>query len=232
MKPKWALLIAGTLCLTGCSFRDDEPKQHESQTVERDNSELVRVTLDLGGGDLRIAGGTGKLATADFRYGAAAFKPEVHYSSAAGRGDLTIRQSGNSSSLSHTSKDWDLRFNQEVPLEIEIHMGGGDAHLDLGRLTVRNLNVEMGAGDLDLDLRGAPKKSYDVRVSHGAGDCTIRLPSSVGVEAQASGGVGDVNVLGLHHEGNRYFNDAVGRSPVTIHLDVESGAGDLKLVSE
>lgn len=63
------------------------------------------------------------------------------------------------------------------------------------------------------------------------GACTIRVPFGVGVEAQASGGPGDINASGLHHEGNRYFNDAVGHSPVTIHLDVESGAGDLKLVS-
>lgn len=232
MNAKAAFFWAGALCLAGCSFRDDEPMQHESQTVDRDNSELVRVKLNVGSGDLKVTGGTNKLAAADFRYGAAAAKPEVHYSSTAGRGDLSIAQSGNSSTLSHTSKDWDLRFNQDVPLEIEIHMGGGDAHLDLGRLTLRNLDVDVGAGDLDLDLRGAPKKSYDVRVSHGAGDCTIRVPAGVGVEAQASGGTGDVNMSGLHHEGNRYFNDAAGRSAVTIHLDVQSGAGDLKLVSE
>jgi hypothetical protein len=232
MNAKGAFLLAGALCLCGCSFRDDEPKQHESRTVDRDNSEFVRVKLDLGGGDLKVTGGTDKLAAAEFRYGAAAPKPEVHYSSAAGRGDLTITQSGNTSSFSHTSKDWDLRFNQDVPLEIEVHMGGGDAHLDLGRLTLRNLDVDLGAGDLDLDLRGAPKKSYDVRVSHGAGDCTVRVPSGVGVEAQASGGIGDLHASGLHHEGNRYFNDAVGRSPVTIHLNVQSGVGDIKLIAE
>jgi hypothetical protein len=116
--------------------------KRESQTVDRDDSELVQVKFDMGAGNLKIPGGTDKLAAADFRYGAAAPKPEVHYSSAAGRGDLSITQSGSSSSLSHTSKDWDLRFNQDVPLKIEIHMGG--AHLDLGRLTLRNLDVDMG----------------------------------------------------------------------------------------
>jgi N-terminal domain of toast_rack, DUF2154 len=76
MNAKVAFLLAGALCLTGCGFQD-EPKQHESKTIDRDNSEFVRVKLDLGGGDLKVAGGTDKLAAADFRYGTAAAKPET-----------------------------------------------------------------------------------------------------------------------------------------------------------
>ena len=181
---------------------------------------------------MKISGGTDKLAAADFHYGANASKPEVRYSTAAGRGSLTVKQQGSSSTLGHTSKDWDLRLNQEVPLEIEVHLGGGEAHLNLGSLTLRSLDVQIGAGELDLDLRGTPKKSYDVRVQGGAGEATLRLPSSVGVEAKVQGGIGEINASGLHQDGNRYVNDALGKSNVTIRLDVQGGVGEIKLISE
>jgi len=232
MNSNLSFLLAGGLCLTGCSFISTEPKLKDSQVIERDNSELVGVNLDLSGGDLKVAGGSGKLADLNFSYGESASKPEVHYSSAAGRGSLIIKQTGSSSTLSHTSKDWDLRFNQDVPLEMEVHLGGGDAHLDLGSLTLRKLDVDMGAGELDLNLRGAPKKNYEVKVRCGAGDFTIHLPSALGVDAQATIGIGDVSASGLHQEGHRYFNDALGKSPVTIHLDVHGDTGDIKLIAD
>lgn len=195
-------------------------------------SRSIVLNLDRGAGTLKVAGGTEKLAALNFNYGADASKPEVHYSTAAGRGSLTIKQPGSSSTLSHTSKDWDIRLNNEVPMEVEIHLGGGGVHLNLGSLTLRNLDVEMGAGDLDLNLRGAPKKSYEVRVRCGAGDFTVHLPSAVGVEAQATIGTGDVSAAGLHQDGHRYFNDALGKSKVTVHLDVQGDTGDIKLISE
>jgi hypothetical protein len=231
MSAKAAFLLTGALCLTGCGFQD-EPKQHESQTVDRDNSELVRVKLDMGAGDLKVAGGADKLAAAEFRYGTAAAKPEVHYSSAAGRGTLTITQPGSSSTLTHTTKEWDIHLNNEVPMELKVNLGGGEARLNLGSLTLRDLEVQVGAGELDLDLRGAPKKGYEVRIQGGAGEATIRLPSSVGVEAKVQGGIGEVNSSGLHQDSSRYFNDALSKSNVTIHLDVQGGVGEIRLVSE
>jgi hypothetical protein len=220
------------VCLTGCVIQSGGPDQHESQAVDRDNSELVRVNLDLSGGTMKVAGGTDKLAAADFTYGSAASKPEVHYSSAAGNGSLTIKQSGTSSTLTHTSKEWDVHLNQKVPMELRISLGGGEAKLDLGSLTLRDLEVQEVAGTLDLDLRGVPKMSYQVRVQGGAGEATLHLPSSVGVDAQVSGGIGEVNASGLRKDGNRYVNDALGKSNVTIHVDFQGGVGSINLISE
>jgi hypothetical protein len=226
-----AALLAGALYLTGCSIERTGPTQHESQTVDRDSSELVRVNLDMGAGTLRIAGGTDKLAAADFHYNVPSWKPEVRYSSTGSQGTLTIGQPGHgSSSRGHTENEWDVRLNQEVPLEVEAHLGAGEAHLELGALTLRKVDVEMGAGQLDLDLRGTPTASYEVRVQGGVGEATIRVPSSVGVDANVTGGLGEVSATGLHHEGSRYFNDALAGSKVAIHLDVQGGVGSIRLI--
>src|SRR5580658_8135569 len=115
MNGRWMLLPLAAVCLTGCLFEGGGPMQHDSQTIDRDKSELVHVNLDLGGGTMKVGGGAAKLAASDFNYGANASKPDIQYSSAAGRGSLTIRQPGNSSStLNHSTKEWDLRLNNEV----------------------------------------------------------------------------------------------------------------------
>jgi N-terminal domain of toast_rack, DUF2154 len=238
MNRRRALLLAGVvgltgaLCLTACGIERTGPSRHESQSIERDDSQVVHANIDMGAGTLRVAGGTAKLATADFNYNMASWKPEVRYSSVAGRGSLTVGQPGHgNSSRGNVVNDWDVSLNQDIPFEVEVHLGAGEAHLNLGTLTLRKVDVEMGAGELDLDLRGTPKTSYEVRVQGGVGEATIRLPSSVGVEAKAMGGIGEVEASGLHHDGGRYFNDALATSPVTIHLDVQGGVGSIKLIS-
>ncbi len=43
---------------------------------------------------------------------------------------------------------WDLRFNDQKPLDLDVNFGAGESRLDLGDLTLRRVNVEMGVGEL------------------------------------------------------------------------------------
>jgi len=233
MNGKCALLLAGALCVTSCTFERPGPMQNDSQTIDRDTSELVRVNLDMGAGSLQVTGGGAKLATADFRYNIASWKPEVHYSSTGGQGNLSIKQPPHSSSsIGRTDYEWDIRLNQEVPLDLDVHFGAGEAHLDLGSLTLHGLDVQIGAGELNVDLRGTPRKSYEVRIQGGVGEANIHLPSGVGVEAHAEGGIGEVTAPGLHKDGARYYNDAAASSKVTIRLNIQGGVGAIHLLSD
>jgi hypothetical protein len=176
-KLRYVLLAAALGCaacgIMACGFKPAGPMQHDSSSIDRDNSEMVRVNLNMGGGDLRVAGGTGKLVDADFDYNVPEWKPEVSYST----GTLTISQPGRDGVHIglHQKNAWNVRLNRDVPMEIMARLGGGDATLDLGSLNLRRVEMEMGAGDLKMDLRGSPKGSYDVRVRGGAGDATVDL---------------------------------------------------------
>jgi N-terminal domain of toast_rack, DUF2154 len=219
------------LCCAGCSFKSAGPMQHDSSSIDRDKSEMVRVNLRMGGGQLRVDGGTDKLVTADFDYNVPAWKPEVNYASSAGKGELTISQGERDGAHIglHEKNDWSVHLNRDVPLEIVARLGGGDATLNLGSLSLRRVEMEIGAGDLKMDLRGSPKTSYDVRIRGGAGNATIHVPDGVGIDATATGGIGDISATGLHEDGHRYTNDLLGKSPVTIRLDVEGGVGSIHL---
>jgi hypothetical protein len=221
------------LCGTGCVVPRGGPAQHDFQAIERDDAELVRVRLKMGAGKLRIDTGTDKLVAADFTYNVPSWKPDMHYSKNNGRGMLTIEQPETGSvHVGSSEYEWDLRFNRQVPLDIDAQFGAGEAHLDVGGLTLRSVNVDMGVGQLDLDLRGNPTKSYDVRVHGGVGEAVVHLPSDIGVEAEAHGGIGSIQASGLEHQGDRYYNTAWNDAKVRIHLDVEGGVGSIRLLSE
>lgn len=231
MKVGWILPLAA-LC-GACVVQHAGPTQHDFQAIDRDNAGMVSVRLKMGAGKLRIDTGTDKLVAADFTYNVPSWKPEVRYTKNADRGTLTIDQPPTEGiHMAGTEYEWDLRMNREVPLDLDLKFGAGEAHLDVGALTLRSVSVDMGVGQLDLDLRGNPKKSYDVQVHGGVGEAVVHLPSDVGVEAEAQGGLGSIEASGFQHDGNRYYNSAWEDAKVRIHLDIHGGVGSIRLLSE
>lgn len=232
MRIRYPLLFAALLCLISCGARTG-PTQHESHSIERDASETLRTELRMGGGTLKVSGGSPNWMQGDFAYNVPSWKPNIRYSTAGGHGDLTIEQP--SSSQSHwgnTTNEWDLRFNNNIPTDLIARIGGGEGRLDLGNLSLRSVRIEIGAGELRLDLRGKPSRDYDVRVRGGAGEATVYLPRDVGVYAKATGGLGEIKVKGLRAEGEHWVNEAYGTSKVQIRVDIQGGVGAINLIAE
>jgi hypothetical protein len=218
--------------LTGCVMETPGPVQHDFREFDKDSAEALRVSLKMGAGLVKVSAGSQKLARADFSYNVPSWKPYVHYSSTAGHGDLTIEQPGSGHHIGHTRYEWNLRLNRDIPTDLRVNFGAGEADLDVGGLSLRSIDIDMGVGKLNLNLRGTPTRSYDVRIRGGVGEATVRLPGNVGVSAQAEGGIGEISAPGLRHEGHRYFNNAYDHSKVTIHLDIRGGVGAIRLISD
>lgn len=203
---------------------------HHAESMERQGAESVRVHINMGAGELKVAGGANKLLEATFDYSEAEGKPKVAYEVVGGQGQLTIRQAGASVYVGRTRANWDLRLNNDVPMELKINMGAGQSDLRLRGLLLSTLDVEMGVGQLTVDLTGDWKKDLDAKIQGGVGTATIRLPANVGVRVQAAGGIGSINAQGLEREGNAYVNNAYGKSAVTLRLNIEGGIGQIILV--
>ncbi len=226
-------VLAAAAFLSGCVVESAGPAQHDFRSIEMDKSEYVRVNLKIGAGRLRVGSGTQKLARADFTYNVPSWKPYVRYDSTGGHGNLTIEQPGTGRThIGHTQYEWDIRLNREVPVDLQVNCGAGDAELDVGTLSLRGVEVEMGVGKVDLDLRGSPKRSYDVRIRGGVGEATVHLPADVGIRAQAEGGLGEIKVTGLRHDGHEYTNEAYETAKVKINLDVRGGIGAIRLIAD
>jgi hypothetical protein len=225
------LLTVGIATLAGCTESVHlGPPVHETKVLELDKSELTRVDLKMGAGELRVTGGTPKLMEGDFTYNVAGWKPQVDYHSTGVRSDIEISHPPGAGP--HGDSSWNLRFNDSVLMDLVVQMGAGEAHLNLGSLNLRSVSFNLGAGEVDVDLRGHPKRSYDVRIQGGVGQATVHLPSDVGISATAAGGIGEINVRGLEKRNDRWMNPRHENAPVTIRLDVKGGVGQIDLVAE
>jgi hypothetical protein len=226
-----AATTASILTLMGCTedFGPPGPTRTETRSIDLDSSELVRAELKMGAGQLTVRGGAPKLMQAEFTYNRPAMRPTVHYDASGFRGHLLVEEP---SGVHHVNSNyrWDLRFNDDKPLDLIVHFGAGEGRLDVGELRLRSLEIHMGVGELRVDLRGMPKNDYDVSIHGGIGEATIYLPEGVGVEAEAHGGIGGINARGLEKRDGRYVNDAYGHAKTNVRLDVHGGIGAINLV--
>jgi hypothetical protein len=225
-------LALSCLLLNACNqdFGPAGPERTETRSIELDKSEEVRVDLKMGAGELRVDGGADKLMEGRFTYNRLRLRPEVSYSTGGFRGHLVVEEPNHVGTATHRYA-WDLRFNNQKPLDLDVHCGAGETRLNLGDLTLRRADVEMGVGELKMDLRGAPKNNYEVNVRGGVGEATIYLPENVGIEAHVEGGIGDIHAPGLDKRDGRYVNDSLGRAKTTVRLDIRGGIGSINLIS-
>ena len=220
------------LLLTGCGrdWGPAGPERTETRSIELDQSEEVRVDLKMGAGELRVRGGADKLMEGRFTYNRLRLRPEVSYNAGSFRGHLVVEEPSHVGSATHRYA-WDLQFNDQKPLDLDVKCGAGESRLDLGELALRRVNVEMGVGELKMDLRGTPKNDYSVSVRGGVGEATVYLPEGVGIEADVQGGIGGIHAPGLEKRDGRYVNDSYGHAKTTVHLDIRGGIGAINLIA-
>jgi len=213
--------------------RADSSVSHTTQTVDKSGATSVVTRLEMGSGQLDVSGGSARLLDANFTYTANEGEPHVDYHASGSTGELSITQhEGRGVHIGHDDNRWDLKLANDVPMEIDLKMGAGEGDLRLRDLQISRLEIQMGAGELNVDLTGDRKRDLTGSIHGGAGEATIRLPHEVGVQIHASGGLGSISSDGFHQNGSEYTNDAWGKSPVSIRLDIEGGVGSINLIQQ
>ncbi|HTV60426.1 MAG TPA: toast rack family protein [Verrucomicrobiae bacterium] len=206
-----------------------------SRSVDAQGAETAKVSVTIPAGDLTLRGGAGqgKILDANFHYTSEDGEPVVNYTVSGKDGTLDLSQdTGDRITFGTNHNDWSLRLSDNIPTSLQIKIGAGHGDLDLHGLTLSGLDLEMGAGQVNADLAANWKKDSAVTIQGGVGQATLRLPDSIGVSVHASGGIGAISSEGLHKQGDDYVNDAYGKSPVTLDVNVEGGVGQINLVAE
>ena len=228
------VLVAGAvaaLFLVSCGTQGIGDLQRESRSVDLDNAQSERAELKMGAGELNLTGGADALVEGDFAYNVADWKPEVNYDVTGDAGELSVEQgSGEDVPVGgEVRNEWDLRLNDDVPIDLSVEMGAGESDLDLDSLALTGLDLQMGAGETTVDLTGSYERDIAATIEGGVGEATVQLPSEIGVRVNAEGGLGQINAEGLQREGDSYVNDAYGDSDVTLDVDVRGGVGQINL---
>ena len=224
-------MVLPLLLVAGCNTQnwDAGPGQTESQTVKLGDTKSAQVEIEMPAGELDVGAGARELLEADFSYSNPSSKPQVEYNLSGGQGRLMIRQPGSVHGPGSGHNKWDLHLSNKVPLELKVEQGAGRVNLTLGGLSLTRLDLDLGAGEANVDLTGDWKSDLTAKIDGGVGKATIRLPLDVGVRATAHGGIGSINAHDLKKDGDAYVNDAYGKSPVTVKVNVEGGAGEINL---
>jgi hypothetical protein len=225
--------LIAIVILVGLAFahhhRDRGRQQHEDRSVDLGGATSVHAHINMPAGQLNISSGGPALLDSHFDYSDSDGEPQVNYEVAGGAGDLEISQTQPTVHFGTSNNTWQLNFAQNVPLDLSLDMGAGQGDVNLQGLDVTNLKINLGAGQMDVDLRGPRTTDLDADIEGGVGQGTIRLPKDVGVRVHADGGLGTISTHGLTRDGDDYVNDALGKSPATIHLKVEGGVGTIDL---
>jgi len=224
----------------------------KSESIEV-GAESVQVEINMAAGELAVTGGANDLLEADFAYNVDELEPEVKYSD--GTLVVTSPEAGIRAAfwrdLDEYRYEWDLRFNNDVPMAMKVDMAAGSADLELGDLSLTSLDIETGASDVKLDLSdssslrrldveaglgqatvdlsGNWRDDLDANISTGVGDLTVRLPRNVCVRVDVEGGLSNVETHGLTYDGVAYVNDACGNSETTLRIHISAGVGSVHL---
>jgi len=206
---------------------------HISEIRDLQGAKKLNAVVNMGAGELNLAGGTSHALEGDFDFGAAWSRPRVDYHVSENTGEMEISQENHGPALGPEDNTWWLRLNDSVPVSLQVKMGAGRSNLKFREVNLTQLQLDMGAGQVNMDLTGEERKSdMNVAIHGGVGQVVMRLPKTVGVIVDAKGGIGVVTVHGLKKSDGNYVNEAYGKSPRTIHVDAAGGIGNIDLTVE
>ena len=204
----------------------------EARRVEANGATSLRAEINMMQGVLQLMGGATRAMDSAFTYDDADWKPpRVAYAiDAGGQGNLVVEQKpAGRPAMRQGRCEWVIRLNQDLPTELNIKFGAGEADLRLGGMALGRLRVESGVGKLALNLSGEWKRSLEAFIKTGIGDAVLRLPQNAGVRIRSTVGLGSIHPHGLAWDGEAYTNALYGQAAVSLNITVEGGMGKLTL---
>ncbi len=232
---KKVLMIIGLVSLSAVSCVVNpiagRIRSHSDQ-VSLDGAESVQAEVLMGAGKLVVEGGADQLLEGDFTYSYREYAPDIDYRVRMNEvGVLEVKQEDKPGIRVNANyrNDWVLKFNEDVPLVLDVTLGAGKSDFDLSRLNLNSFCLQMGAGEAYVDLNGDFDDDLQVNIQGGVGELTVVLPADTKIEVKVQGGLGEINTSGLNREGNLYVGQYSGSGPV-LYVSIEVGIGELTLL--
>ena len=158
-----------------------------------------------------------------------------------GAGDMRLDLGGLSiAELGVTSGNADivLTFSAPNPEPLgTLRITAGKGHCvatGLGNANFDILSVFGGAGELDLNFNGTQTRSTIANIKAGAGKVTVHVPATVGARVKfSSSPISMLNQSGFtEYTENVYVNAAYGVAVQTLTINLTTGIGTVKLISQ
>jgi len=222
------LIALGVWTLWGTVFRRAPAMEHVR--VPLDGATKARVRMSHGAGRLGLAAGA---------------TPDVLLEGDCGGGlDLNTQARGDELEVRMSvpvqvfpfswspgyTLDWNLRFNPETTLELELEAGAGETRLDLSELSVHHLRLKTGASHSVITMPASAGFTR-AEISSGAAQVDIHIPSGVAASIRTSGGLSSFQVdqARFPRFGDRYQSPDYDEALNKVELDVDMGVGSVNI---
>lgn len=158
------------------------------------DQEPLKVEIGYGAGELRIGPAEAPfLYQMEIRYDADRVEPEVEFDDDDNELALGIRSIRKGRKFDHREgSSATICLTREVPLDLDLEFGAGEANIELGGISLRKLSLSTGASDTDITF-SEPNRiiAETVEIQAGAADLTvIGLGNTRAQRVSFEGGVG------------------------------------------
>lgn len=126
---------------------------------------------------------------------------------------------------------WDIHINGEIPTELHVGTGAGEAELSLQRMRLTALDVDLGIGATTITL---PRSGvFNGTIDGGIGKLVIRVPDSLAARLRVDTGIGQVQVdENFTTAGeNAYLSPGAQNGGERATLQISSGIGQVVIES-
>ncbi len=225
---KELLIVLSVLVITSlaCGFTVNLPtvetgpdRIYKVDEALPENGKPVKLRIEVGAASLDVRPGAKALVDGSITYNVKGWEPSVSRTD----DSLVIKQETKgiqgipSSSIKN---EWELKLNNDVPMDIELVAGAYQGNLELGGLSILNLKVEDGASDSTVKFTEPNQSVMELLDYHtGASNITLNgLANANFKEMVFSGGAGN------------YTLDFSGELLHDAHVNVDAGVSTIKII--
>lgn len=262
----WILLFAAALAIS-CNESTDVERDDfecldnsefrklikETKKIEMDDIDTLKVKVIMGAGRLLLNGKTKHMFAGSFAYNDEDFAPRVKYYRKENWGIIKVipKQFKENSEHEDIKNVWNLRFNENLPIKMDLKFGAGLGELNLGLLnmyagvlklgagkidinltnskTIEDLAIKMGVGDVTINLSDFDRNEINLSVDGGIGKFTLIVPEDKNSDIYIDRGIAKVSADSFEKRADHYFNH-LNDSKETILVKIHAGLGHVELL--
>jgi hypothetical protein len=237
-----SVFLAVLLLICGCVEVGE--LQVESRSVEPEGAESADIEFDMISGNMEISGGTDNLLDAEFRYNVEDWRPEMEYEVRENTGRLTVRQPEvqGAAGGNQIRNEWDLRLNQEMPINLSAELDNGNSDLSLGSSLLKTLAFNTDNGNAQVELTGNQSLLEQVNVTHSNGDVLLTLSGNYpslsvmtiesangNIQSELSGSYSSLDHVRIKLSNGNILADLTGNWSQNSSIEVLVNTGEITL---
>ena len=165
------------------------PSEQVSQPVE--GASQANVVIEPGAASLHLSASSETDLLAAGRIGTGRGQQvRQEFSRDGDRATLILRQTGGAAFFIPGGQErfrWELGLNSQIPIDLEVNLGAGEAVLDLTGLDLSALKVDMGVGQATVTL--PVEGDFQAEVNGAVGQLRVIVPRGLAVQIQANTGI-------------------------------------------